>query len=154
MGAFISEGFELYKTGNYSRKDLEKLGLAKGISWEAEERVFDENGGRKVALTTKHVTAKMFETILVNPVYCQCRRIDGKIIKVENAKWPALTSYETFMACQKVKGIRAMQSHAKAAVRYPQAADAANEMPNMQSCRDRRGETQGFGEDVCILSLC
>ena len=32
-------------------------------------------------------------------------------VRVENAKWPALTSYETFMACQKIKGIRATQSH-------------------------------------------
>ena len=119
VGAFISECFELYKTGNYSRKDLERIGQEKGISWEAEERVFDENGGRKVVITTKHVTAKMLETILVNPVYCQCRRIDGKIVKIENAKWPALTSYTTFTACQKVKGIRAMQSHAKTAVNIP-----------------------------------
>ena len=119
VGAFISECFELYKTGNYSRLDLEKLGLEKGISWESEQRVFDENGRGKVVLTTKHVTAKMLENILVNPVYCQCRRVEGKIVKVENAKWPALTSYKTFMACQKIKGIRAMQCRVKTAVSIP-----------------------------------
>ncbi len=59
VGAFISECFELYKTGNYSRLDLEKLGIAKGISWESEQRVFNENGRSKLVLTTKHVTAKM-----------------------------------------------------------------------------------------------
>ena len=36
VGQFITECLELYKTGNYFRKDLEKLGLEKGISWEAE----------------------------------------------------------------------------------------------------------------------
>ena len=94
-----SECFELYKTGNYSRPDLEKLGLEKGITWEAEQRVCDENGVRRIVNTTKHVTAKMLENVLSNPIYCQCRRVNGKVVKVENAKWPALTSYETFMAC-------------------------------------------------------
>ena len=61
VGQFITECLELYKTGNYFRKDLEKLGLEKGISWEAERRVCDENGVCRVACTTKHVTDKMLE---------------------------------------------------------------------------------------------
>ena len=106
-----SECFELYKTGNYSRKDLEKLGCEKDISWETEERVCDENGVRRVVCVTKRVTEKMLEHVLSNPLYCQSRRIKGKVVRIENAKWPALTSYETFMACQKMKGIRAAKSH-------------------------------------------
>ena len=74
VGEFISECFDLYKTGNYSRKDLEKLGLERDISWETEERVCDENGVRRVVCVTKHVTNKMLEYVLSNPLYCQSRR--------------------------------------------------------------------------------
>ena len=50
VGEFIRECFELYKTGNYSRPDLEKLGLERGVCWQAETRVFDTNGHSKVGL--------------------------------------------------------------------------------------------------------
>lgn len=53
---------------------------------------------------TKRVTEKMLEHVLSNPLYCHGRRIKGKVVRVANAKWPALTSYETFMACQKGMG--------------------------------------------------
>ncbi len=119
VGEFIAECFELYKTGNYSRKDLEKIGLEKVIRWQDKRRVSDENGNSRAITVEKHVTHKMLEYVLVNPAYCQCRRVDGKVVKVENAKWPALISYETFMACQKIKGIRAAQKQLNTAVNIP-----------------------------------
>ena len=119
VGEFIAECFELYKTGNYSRKDLEKIGLERGIRWQDKRRVCDENGNSRIVAVEKHVTHKMLEYVLVNPAYCQCRRVNGKVVRVENAKWPALISYETFMACQKIKGIRAAQKQLNTAVNIP-----------------------------------
>ena len=130
VGQFISECFELYKTGNYSRKDLERLGQEKGISWVAEKRVFDEHGRSKVTRTEKHVTDKMLEKILVNPVYCQGRRVGNRIIRVENVKWPALTSYETFMVCQKVKGIRAQKNQLNLSTKIPKP------LMQLMSCKE------------------
>ena len=85
---------------------------AKGsrLDSECEERICDENGVQRVVCITKHVTKKMLEHALSNPLYCQSRRVKGKVVRVANAKWPALTCYETFMTCQKVKGIRAKQA--------------------------------------------
>ena len=71
LGPFIIECFELYKTGNYSRKDLEKLGLEKNIKWKVTKRKFADNGQSVINEVDKHVTAKTFEKLLSNPTYCQ-----------------------------------------------------------------------------------
>jgi site-specific DNA recombinase len=107
VGPFISECFELYKTGNYSRKDLEKLGLEKGVKWITKRRTFNDAGESEITTVEKHVTTKALEKILTNPTYCQHKRLGGKVVSVPNAKWPGIISHKTFLACQKIKGIRA-----------------------------------------------
>ena len=132
VGQFISECFELYKTGNYSRLDLEKLGRKRGVCWTTETRVCDANGNGKTVIKEKQVTEKMLERVLVNPVYCRARRVDGKVIKVENARWPALTSYETFMACQEMRGRRARQN---SQIRYKDTVSIAKPLMQLLRCR-------------------
>ena len=133
VGKFISECFELYKTGNYSRLALAKLGLERGVCWTTETRVCDANGNSKVVVKEKHVTDKMLERALANPLYCQGRRVDGKVIKVKNAQWPALTSYETFMACQKMQGMRARQN---SQIRYEDTVSIPKPLMQLLKCRE------------------
>ncbi len=75
IGPFIADCFELYKTGNYSKKDLEKIGLERGIKWIVKRRVFDKNGEAQVVVQEKFVTHKALERVLSNPVYCHYRRV-------------------------------------------------------------------------------
>ena len=110
IGPFMNECFELYKTGNYSRKDLERLGIERGIKWLVKKRVYSKSGEMKIVASEKIVTHKTLEKALSNPVYCQYKRTSKGFEPVKNAKWPALTSFETFMACQKIKGIRAQSN--------------------------------------------
>ena len=106
VGAFISECFKLYQTGNYSIAGLAKLGLQRDVRWMITKRVFDARGRSKVIHKERYVTKKTLGRALVNPVYCQCRRVGNRVVKVKNAKWPRLTSYSTFITCQKVRSRR------------------------------------------------
>ena len=110
VGAFISECFKLYQTGNYSLAALAKLGLQRDVRWMTTRRVFDASGRSRVVQKERHVTKKTLGRALVNPIYCQCRRMGNRVVKVKNAKWPPLTTYAIFIACQKVRVRRAMCS--------------------------------------------
>ena len=106
VGAFISQCFTLYQTGNYSIATLARLGLKKNVRWMTAMRVFDANGKSKVVQKERHVNKKTLGRALANPIYCQCRRTGKRLVKVKNAKWPRLTTYATFVACQKVRNTR------------------------------------------------
>ena len=110
VGAFVSECFELYQTGNYSLAALAKLGLKKNVRWMTVTRVFDAHGRSKAVQKERHINKKTLGRALANPIYCQCRRVGHRIVKVKNAKWPRLTTYKTFIACQKIRSMRAVRS--------------------------------------------
>ena len=110
VGAFISECFTLYQTGNYSISALAKLGMQRNVCWMSATRVFDANGKSKIIQKKRYISKKTLGRALVNPIYCQCRRVGNKIVKVKNAKWPRLTTYKTFTSCQKIRGMRAVRS--------------------------------------------
>jgi len=110
LGPFIAECFELYKTGNYSRKDLEKHGIERKMKWMEKKIKYDDTGECKLEEVEKFVTDKSFEKLLSNPTYCQYKKAGkGRYAHIVNAKWPALISFDTFIACQKIKGVRAKQ---------------------------------------------
>ena len=105
VGAFISQCFKLYRTGNYSLSALAELGWQRDVRWTTRHL----NARGRTVQRAKYISKKTLGRALANPIYCQCRRVDGKIVKVKNAKWPRLTSYATFIACQKVRSSRAVR---------------------------------------------
>ena len=113
VGAFISKCFELYRTGNYSLAALAQLGLKQNVRWTTATRVCDTNGKSKVVQKERHISKKTLGRALANPIYCQCRRVGNRIVKVKNAKWPRLTTYTTFVACQKVRNTRSKRAHVR-----------------------------------------
>ncbi len=106
VGAFISECFALYQTGDYSLAALAKLGMQRGVCWTTATRVFDARGRSKLVRKERCVSRKTLGRALVNPIYCQHRQVGDKLVLVKNAKWPKLTTYATFIACQKVRDRR------------------------------------------------
>lgn len=109
VAPFVQQIFELYATGNYSYKALEKH-LAGKVTVDRKVRV--EKEGKIVrevqALPINH---KCIESLICNPFYYGARRYKGEVVFNGKEKHTPLITKELFDACQKIKGIRAQNTH-------------------------------------------
>jgi site-specific DNA recombinase len=109
VAPYIQEVFELYATGNYSHKALEKH-LAGKVSVEKEIRS-EKNGELVCEVESYPITDKCLEHVVCNPFYYGARRRKGKVVFTGKEKHVPLISKTLFDACQKIKAIRAQRSH-------------------------------------------
>lgn len=108
VSPFIQQVFELYATGNYSYKALEKH-LAGKVTVERKVRV--EKDGKIVReLQQLPINHKCIESLICNPFYYGARRYKGEVIMNGKEKHTPLITKELFDACQKIKGIRAQNA--------------------------------------------
>lgn len=109
VAPFIQQIFELYATGNYSYKALEKH-LAGKVTVDRKVRV--EKEGRIVReVQAFPINHKCIESLICNPFYYGARRYKGEVIFNGKEKHTPLITKELFDACQKIKGIRAQHTH-------------------------------------------
>ena len=108
VGPFIQQVFELYSTGNYSYKALEKH-LAGKVTVPRKVRV-EKDGQAQRATQDLPINHKCIESLLCNPFYYGARRYKGEVVLSGKEKHKPLITKELFDACQKIKGIRAQHT--------------------------------------------
>ena len=106
IAPYIQEIFELYATGNYSYKALEKYLMDRKVVVPRTIRE-DVNGVPTIRRVEQPISHKCFEKLLTNPFYYGARRRNGAVTFTGKEKHEPLISKELFDRCQKIKGLRA-----------------------------------------------
>lgn len=107
LAPHIREIFELYVTGNYSYKALEKHLQQKAVLVKKKMFRFPELGQAGNNVKHEPITHKCIENLICNPFYYGARRKNGTVVFTGKEKHTPLITKELFDACQKIKAIRA-----------------------------------------------
>ena len=152
ISPYIQQVFELYATGNYSYKSLEKFLSGKAT---IEKKIqMEENGETVYKIENYPITHKCIEHLICNPFYYGARRKKGKAIFTGKEKHTPLISKELFDACQKIKAIRAQHTRVQLALEIQKPFMNLMKCGCLWSLCHWRSPQEIKWEDICILPLC